>query len=481
MSRTDGAAVYAALCRAEAARPGSAADASELGRLAETTGRFGEAIDWYRRALERDPGHVPTLQRLGLRLLYRNRVAEARTCFEQVLRLDPAHAFARNNLGRILEAAGDASAAAEQFRLVLSREPANATALARLLVIEGVGVADSVVRQAERLVAGSGIAPNLRSRLHRALGRYHDRGERFDTAFEHFAAASALRSAELPFDRAALARRIDGLIEFFTASRFATLPRSEFDRQAPILVVGLPRSGTTLVEQILASHPDVRARGELSHIGALVARLSALPGREAYPQGLSLLTRAALSHLARDYLQARGLDDTRSAAPSASGAARVTDKMPFNYLHLGLVALLLPGARIVHCRRDPLDVCLSCFMEEIHATDALGVTLDDLAFCHAQYSRLMRHWQTALPLPVLDVQYETLVGSFDDEVRRLLAFCGLDWDDACRDFWRTPRYVLTPSSAQVRQPLFTSSIGRWRNYAAHLGALADLQEDTAVT
>ena len=311
----------------------------------------------------------------------------------------------------------------------------------------------SVADLLERRVAAVDLNPRERALLLFELGHLYDHLGAYDTAFARFQTANRLRRPA--FDRAGFARLIEGLIAAGSDGVQAT-NRST----VPVFIVGMPRSGTSLVEQILASHPAVFGAGELNDLPRLVAEIS--PG---YPGGLTELTAADLDRSAERHLA--------RLASLGHGAERVTDKLPGNFLHLGIIARLFPGARIVHCLRDPLDTCLSCYFHDFGGIHPYAYDLGDLGFAYRQYECLMDHWRSTLPLPILEVRYEDLIADQEGMSRALVAFVGLDWRDECLQFHRTPRLVHTASYDQVRRPLYTSSVGRARHYYPHLGRLVE--------
>ncbi len=229
----------------------------------------------------------------------------------------------------------------------------------------------------------------------------------------------------------------------------------------------MPRSGTTLVEQIIASHPQCFGADELPHIGAIAATL---PGRlqtdHPYPQCAAMIDAPLARSLAEEYLeklQAVGGD-----------AKRVSDKMPANFIYLGLIALMFPRARVIHCRRDPLAVCLSIYFHRFAYGHGYAYDLGDIGVYYRQYRRLMQHWHEVLPLEICDVQYEELVADQASESRRLIDYCGLSWDDRCLEYHKNTRPVQTMSNWQVRQPIYTDSIQRWKHYEKHLDELKEM-------
>jgi hypothetical protein len=226
----------------------------------------------------------------------------------------------------------------------------------------------------------------------------------------------------------------------------------------PIFVLGMPRSGTTLVEQILASHPQVHGAGELRALQRLV------DGLGDYPAAATRLAPAELARLGESYLA--------QIRPLAGGRAHLVDKMPANFLHAGLIHLMLPGARIVHCRRDPVDTCLSCYTKLFSGEQMFAYDLRELGLFHRAYQTLMAHWRAVLPPDrFIEVDYEAVVENLEGEARRLVAFLGLPWDEACLGFHKTERPVRTASVNQVRQPIYRTSAGRWKAHAAHLEPL----------
>ena len=266
------------------------------------------------------------------------------------------------------------------------------------------------------------------------------------------------------FDRAALVARYDNLIENFTADALERARQSLVTRACPgddlpVFIVGMPRSGTTLVEQILSSHPDVVAGGELNFWG------DRLSGWVAPTIGA--VEAGALAKAAEDFSA-----ELRRIGPHA---LRVTDKTPRNFELLWLIRLAFPDARIIHCRRRPVDTCLSIFFLNFSARQGYACNRGDLVFFYRQYERLMDHWRRALPADrFTEVEYETLVADREAQTRRLIAFCGLDWDEACLAPERNNRLVKTPSLWQVRQPVYTTSVERWRRYEPWLGELREL-------
>jgi hypothetical protein len=321
--------------------------------------------------------------------------------------------------------------------------------------------ADEVLRTRMRAaLQNPGLETEQILRLHLALGKAADDLAEYGEAMRHFDAAEQLRRRASPFDSAAFTAQVDRLISLFTPDLFARADRT--GEAAPVLILGMPRSGTTLVEQILSSHPQVAPGGELNfwneHAIAWLQTEHAMPDT-------AFLDQAAAEYLA--VLRRIGPD-----------AARVTDKMPFNFLWAGLIHLAVPGATLIHCRRSPIDTAISIHQTNFNLHVAFPTGGPDLVAYFDAYRRVTAHWRAVLPpARFVEVEYEALTASPEPEIRRLVAACGLAWDDACLAPERNARMVKTPSRWQTRQPIYRTANQRWRRYEPYLGALAQLVDD----
>ena len=393
-----------------------------------------------------------------------NELEEAIRHGRKAVSLTPDAAAARLALADALEATGRFKQAKFQYLAVLGEDGASSSALSGLLSLKGTHVPERYVANARHLVGSVGLRDPERVQLNLALAQYFDQRGEYTNAFEHLTAGNLVRFRNHAFDSTAFSHAVDRLIAACTAPVLRSLPTPETPTKRPIFIVGMPRSGTTLVEQILASHSQVRAGGELPMIISIARQVSG-PGT-TYPEALRELDRDSLTRLSRQYLDK--LDTV------AAGAFRVTDKMPINFMHLGLIAALFPDATILHCRRGALDTCLSCYFTGFNEQLQFASNLQALGRYWLDYRRLMQHWKTVLPVALLDVQYEQVVTNTEATVRSMLSFCRLDWEPGCMKFYRTNRGVRTPSRWQVRQPIYRGSIGRWRNYERQLQPLREL-------
>ena len=429
--------------------------------------RHDEAVSAAETCLELRPDRPRSHCAMGRALHLKGDSAGAVPHFEKALAIDSRLVEGYLALGTTLQSLGKLDESVAQFRKCLSIEPGNGEALLSLSRSLKLGADDPESAQLEQALARTRLSTPDRITLNFAAGNMYDDLDAADKAFEHYKLANDLMDAE--FDPEDCAAQVIALIEIFDAGFFEKTEGYGVSSELPVFIVGMPRSGTTLIEQILASHPDLFGAGELPQIRTSTERLPALLGpallgtAEAYPDCLPKVDKDTVRSLASEYLET-----LRRFSPDAS---RITDKMPGNFMHLGFIALLFPRARVIHCMRDPLDVCVSNYLTRFTAGNPYAFDLTNLGLYYRQYERLMDHWRRVLPIPMLEVRYEDLIADQAGVSRRLIDTCGLAWDDRCLAFHKTERVVLTASDQQVRQPIYSNSIGRWRRYEKHLGPL----------
>jgi Flp pilus assembly protein TadD len=497
----------AALYRAVLGKaPGHIAANANLGAALRDLGRAAEALPYYDAALAERPDHAPTWNNRGVALIDLGRHAEAEAAFDRAVSLRPDFAAAVNNKGRVLamlgrspSSAGAPAAEAPRvqqalaaFDRAIALYPGYAAAYdnkglllfelgrfdeAREAFEQAIRLAPDTVRFYYHLAELRPLEPHdpelaalkaltdYPGRLsegdqilaHFALGAVHDRLGEPAMAFEHWRQGAALRRAQLAYDEGEALAQMERIRDAFSAEMMQAAASAAPGPPGPVFIVGMPRSGSTLVEQILASHPDVVATGETD---AFRRALRAVSGEA--PERAASLSAAALQALGAEYLR---------LTSDASGR-RMVDKRLDNFLLAGLIALALPNARIVHVRRDPRDCCLSCFSKLFG--DDLPQTFDlgELGRYYRGYDALMAHWRAVLPPGTLiEVQYEALVDDLEGQTRRLLAHCGLAWNGRCLDFHLTQRRIPTASATQVRRAVYPNAVGRWRRYEPWLGPL----------
>ncbi len=463
--------------RALAGDPNYAPAHNNLANLRREAGDHRAAAEGYRRALALAPDYADAHYNLSVALTALGELDAAEASCRAALALQPDRAEAHNNLGTILKFQGRLEAAKTAYRRALDLKPDSVAARDNLAEFEGAD-ADTIdtlsaLEADDSLPAGDAIRVRFGLARHHADTGDHARAFRYYRIGNEMRARQAARHGRT-FDRAAVDALADRSIALFTPAFFAARGEWGAPSERPVFIVGMPRSGTSLVEQILASHHAVFGAGELDAIGATVDRLSAEADADAaYPDTVAGLDAAACRRLGAGYLE-------RLATLDAD-AARVTDKMPVNFRHLGLIALLLPGARIVHCRRNPLDVCLSCYVQNFTQGSEFSNDLGDIAVTYRAYRRLIDHWRRVLPVPMLDVRYEELVADQAAVSRRIVDFVGLEWDPACLEFHANRRAVRTSSALQVRRPIYRSSIERWRVYEDQLRPLIEALGDAGLS
>jgi tetratricopeptide (TPR) repeat protein len=453
----------AAYGNAARAKPDLLAAHVSMAAILSELGRFDEALACHARAAQIKPDAAITHEALGWIMLRKNEGAAAIDHFRRAVAVDPDLISAWNSLGLALQYQGQFEEAAGCFRRMLAIRPDIAIAH-KHLVNTSRQSSQAEIEPLMNLL----IQPNL-SAEHRiaagfAVATALDDAERFDEAFIHFAQANLLvkqRRASVGevYDPRAFHRFVDQLIDLFTPEFFEKRRGWGDPSELPVFVVGMPRSGTTLVQQIAGSHPQVYGAGELKGI----AQLSDSQGATDAVAAAQAWTRDWSQEAARQHLhRLRELNAT---------ALRIIDKMPNNLHRLGLISVLFPRARVIFCRRDARDTCLSCYFQSFSAGNIFSYDLADCGHYHVENDRLAAHWLRVLPLAMLEVRYEDVVADLENQSRRLIDFLGLPWDPACLEFYRTKTTVLTSSVWQVRQPLYQRSVGRWRQYQEHLGPL----------
>ena len=422
-----------------------------------------QAIALYRRALALNPDAAFAAYNLAQALNENNSFDEALLLYRRTIALDPRHHQARHKLGVLLEQRGQFAEAIEHYLMAQRLDPRHVSSLANAIAIRDYIPDASMVRRAEEMVEARGASDEDRIKLHRGLGKHYERAGDYEQAFGHFAAAKGLlKRSKAAFDIGTVVKSMERIKQTFSREFFAQDRALISDSQRPVFIVGLPRSGTTLTEQILASHPRVFGAGELQDIPKMVKLL-----RPDYPECVATMDPNALTELANDYL---GVIDRLAR----SNALRVTDKMPLNSLHLGLIATLFPESRIIYCRRNPLDIAISCFVELFDLEQDYTTSFEDFGHYFLEHERLLAHWRTVLPVPIHELRYEGLIADPEATCRALIAYCGLDWDPVCLEFHQTERTVQTPSRWQVRQPIYRTSVGRWRHYLPQMASLIQL-------
>ncbi|MCC6209113.1 MAG: sulfotransferase [Gammaproteobacteria bacterium] len=465
-------------------------DAREsLGRIHFATGRIADAIERFREVVDKAPSRIPALSGLITSLHLTGQMTAAYQFGMQALSSAPDNPGVLISMGQVCRDVGSLDESLQYFHKVLQLVPGHPAALlGETEVLERMGRTDEalarlqpllphidqnpdvlilyariasrlsldaeIIGRLEKALEMEGLNFRSREQIHYLLGELYDRAGRYDEAFAHYRSANGHTGSASVQDQ----DPADAIMASVGTANFASLPRADRAEITPIFIVGMPRSGTSLVEQILASHPDIYGAGELNFISVIAAELGY--GRGAFtpdPETLRILSRRYLDIIAEH----------------TGGARFFTDKMPHNFLYLGLITLLFPHARIIHTRRDPLDTCLSCYFQNFSGTHQYTRDLGRLGQHYRNYERLMNHWRR-LDMPFMDVDYEALVEDQEGVSRRMTNYCGLDWNEACVRFYESGRVSDSASYNQVNKPVYKTSVGRWRNYEQYLAPLREV-------
>lgn len=441
-----------------------------LGTCQRAMGRLAEAQRTLEKALKLRPHDAGCLYDLALIHKRQGRFHDAHRVFDLALRNNSDNQTVRAGKADLFFFTGDFKAAENLLLPVIESGSVQVSlAISFAQLAPRIGRERQAVDVLTRLLAHPHVPPAARTDALFKLGELHDKLKEWDQAFECYRAANGAKS--MPFDPRAFSEHVDLMLRAWTPSTLAMLPRAPGATDRPIFIVGMPRSGTTLVEQILSSHPNVFGAGELNDMSNIVHDVEGdLGAVMSLLTDTSSLTPQVVDRRSRQYLEA--LRRLNRVAP------RVTDKAPLNCLHLGFISLILPHAKIIHCIRDPVDTCLSIFFQHFGGGLPFAYNLAHIGSMYRDYHRIMRHWREGLGLPVLDVVYEELVADQEGGTRRMLEHLGLPWNDACLQFHKSERVAMTVSNDQVRRPIYKTSVQRWRHYAKHLeplfAALGDL-------
>ncbi|MER9972694.1 sulfotransferase [Mesorhizobium sp. M0085] len=457
-----------------AIRPDQLAARDNLGSSLKQLGQFEGAEDIYRGTIGRNPFHVRARVGLAETLQEAGRLDEALAVFREALTIRPKDADLLHGLGVGLMEKGNLDEAADLFRQALAVDPGMARAWLMLTQVKRQKDRDAELARMEAEHAKAPQGSLARMQLSFGLGKANDDLRQYGRAFDYFAEGNAIRRQGIDYDAGKTRGEFEAMKAVFDKAFFERHRPSGIADDTPIFVVGMPRSGTTLVEQIIASHPQVYGAGELSILKTAVGKQFPLSMKGGFPWGIADMPDKAYAEAGQAYL-----DMLHARYP---GSRHVTDKMPGNFLLVGFIHLMLPKAKIIHCARDAAATCLSIYKVHFRGdSHRYGYDLDELADFHNLYTDIMAHWQAVLPDVVHDVRYEDFVADQEGQSRALIAHLGLPWDDAVLSFHQTDRPVRTASAAQVRQPMYQGSVDLWKRYGDRLKPLHDKLDRGAPT
>jgi len=428
-------------------------------------GNFDEAVKHYERALVLNPGYADVYNNLGAALVRYGRIDDAITHYRRALAIDPDDAAVHNNLGSVLKDNGSFDDAMAHYERAIAIRPDYMEAHFNRAELKTFHHDHADVKALEALAARDDMPAEKTPFLHFAVAKALEDCGDYPRAFEHLRKGNDLKRRQIDYDEPGLIELFQRIATGFDRGVFNRFEREGNPSSLPIFVLGMPRSGSTLIEQILASHPQIHGAGELEDLKIAARTVINAGGRHvSYPECVPAPDGVLLRRIGESYL---------ARLPAlANGKIRIIDKMPGNFLSVGLIRMILPNARIIHTMRDPIDTCVSCYSKLFAVGHNFTYDLAELGRYYRCYRELMTHWRAELPPDaMLDVSYEDVVDDLERQARRLIDYCGLPWDDRCLSFHKTSRPVRTASAVQVRQPLFRSSLQRWRRYEAGLAPL----------
>lgn len=433
-----------------------------------------QATDAYQQCLTIDSVRPNALHYLGILAMEGKHFLDAIGLISQAIALVPDRPEYHHNLATLLRLSGNFEDAEHHYSRAIRLRPSYAEAYFNFADTRRFKADDEMVRMLEtQLEQTQDQSDEDRCFLHFAAGKIYQDIKDYPRAFHHFRQGNQARKAQVDYQFDP--KNHDDWVEqimtvcdrpFFDAHFSPESLGQRVSDASPIFIVGMPRSGTTLTESILTRHPLVAGLGELPDIRSIAHSISEHAQGTTYPHSLKMVARGILNGFANAYLKR-----TKELAPKAK---RTVDKLPANFFYLGLIALMFPKAKIIHCQRDPLDTCLSCYCKKFRSGQEFSFDLEHLGHYYLSYQRLTDHWNRVLPIPIFQMHYEQLVQDQEHVSRALLEFCGLSWTDACLSFNEDKRVVQTASSWQVRQPLYASSVKKWKCYEHELALLRDL-------
>lgn len=437
-------------------------------------GGLEAALDHWEQAIILNPQFPEALNNAGNVYRQNGRYADAEKNLKRALSIRPNFADAHFNLGIVYSELGQFDQALSHYSHAIKIKPDHVDAHYNRANIKSFTLNDPDLTALRSLAENESLPYEKRTIVHFALAKGLDESGEYAEAFKHLRSGNQFERSRIQYDEAAEIRRFNNIANVFTKTLFNNFRSSEYSTLTPVFVVGMPRSGSTLIEQILSSHPEVYGAGELSIMEAeVIGFLNSLNPSIQYPECISSLDEDALKEAREVYLRHLEIPD---------GKTRVIDKMPENFMNIGLIRLMFPHARIIHTMRDSRDTCLSCYSKHFSSGHQYSYDLGELGRHYRRYHKLMNHWREVLPKDTfLDVLYEDVVENLEAQARRLTDFCGLPWDDRCLHYYKNNRPVKTASDVQVRRKIYRNSIGRWKKYETELSPLLSELNDLIVS
>jgi tetratricopeptide (TPR) repeat protein len=448
--------------------PGDYRPYVDLGRFLGERDRYPEGVDALKQAVALEPSVVASQQMLADFLSIVGQPSAALEIYEAVLKLDPDYSPALVGRGHMLRILGRRDEAVIAYESAIAVRPDVGHAWWSLASLRNYRFSTEQVDEMRAQVNSASESDKEMISFHFALARACEDDDDFDGAWQHYVLGNSLKREAVRYDPVEIEISHDKIADFFTAEFFELNDSEASDGPAPIFIVGMPRSGSTLLEQILASHSQVEGAAELPYLAILAESLGSHRfGGKRYPEGLAEMTAEQLTSLGKSYVY-------HSKRNRPENLPRFTDKMPANFAHIGLIHLALPNAKIIDARRHPLDTCVGNYRQLFAKGKNHAYDLYECAEYYQEYVRLMAHWDEVLPGRVLKVQYEDVVADIEGQSRRMLEYCELPWEDACLTYYETGRPVNTASSEQVREPVFDDAVGYWKNFESELAEVKEI-------
>ncbi len=440
--------------------------------LAETyteSEKFGEALDAVQRVIKLQPnmpfGHMIRGSILGKKDDHEGAI----NAFKEALEIEPEHIGSNMGLGNTLKTIGRYDEAVKSYKKCIEAQPLFSEAYWSLANLKTYSFDDDEIKNMEKHVQSQDLTPASKAFFHIAIANAKEKQMKYGEAWYHFHTGNELRRTSEIYDSVTTQVTHDALIETFDEEFVNSTKGRGCQSDAPIFILGLPRSGSTLIEQILASHSQVEGTRELPDISLLGRRLTkSKPPGIKYPDAVKHMTDEEKTEYGESYLE--------TSKRYRTDKPRFIDKMPNNFAHIGFIKTILPNAKIINAKRHPLDSCVSSFKQLFYKGQSWSYDLFEIGEYYLEYERMMDHWHSLYPGEIYDIQYENIVNNQEDESRALIEYCGLDWEDSCLKFYENKRSVNTASSEQVRQPIYKGAMYAWKNYESEIGALKDILE-----
>ncbi|MES9905924.1 MAG: sulfotransferase [Sedimenticola sp.] len=435
---------------------------NNLGNTLRALGRFEEAIASYESAARIQPAPA-TYNNLGCTFKEYHNLERSIASFRRLIELDPEYPNAYLNLGDALADSGDLDEAITSYRKAIAIDPLSSQAYRELSRLRKFTECDEDIHSMEKLYAERKLSDEQRMNLGYGLGKAYEDIKEYEKAMHYTIEANRLMRSTLKYSTSETEAFFSRIKDLFSAEFFSTHAGAGESGRTPLFILGMSRSGTTLTEQILASHPMVYGAGELNYLPDIVKRVSAESPTGAFPECIRGLSIEEFQKLGRGYITA--------VRRHSDNATYIIDKMQLNFMRLGLIKVILPDAKVIHLNRDPMDNCLSIFKNYFSSQHDYSFDMKELGEYYKLYQELMNHWRSVLPGFIYDLSYEQLVSDNEREIRKLLEYCDLPWDEACLSSHKTQRSVATASKAQVRRPVYQDSVQLWKRYEEQLEPL----------